>query len=203
MSIRAEDRPKAFEAQFFSSSKKLSKYGDFDFKPGEIVRKRSSHWNLRLQPTNEYLELVCSQGKFKMRLKAQRMIDDGPVCQTEQDEREGTIRVKPTTFNDAVNVKASLLCPTCECEKVCAQIVIDGQEMLKRECFNNHNISFTDSCPKCCQVSWPRWPCMWEVSVPRWLVRSTHWSFYLSYNGNIFNTRFKKCFSLLQAKYIL
>lgn len=43
MSIRAEDRPKAFEAQFFSSSKKLSKYGDFDFKPGEIVRKRSSH----------------------------------------------------------------------------------------------------------------------------------------------------------------
>uniref|UniRef100_A0A674NUV0 Integrin beta n=1 Tax=Takifugu rubripes TaxID=31033 RepID=A0A674NUV0_TAKRU len=89
MSIRAEDRPKAFEAQFFSSSKKLSKYGDFDFKPGEIVRKR--------------------------------MIDDGPVCQTEQDEREGTIRVKPTTFNDAVNVKASLLCPTCECEKVFVQ----------------------------------------------------------------------------------
>ncbi|XP_029691764.1 integrin beta-4 isoform X3 [Takifugu rubripes] len=96
MSIRAEDRPKAFEAQFFSSSKKLSKYGDFDFKPGEI-------------------------GKFKMRLKAQRMIDDGPVCQTEQDEREGTIRVKPTTFNDAVNVKASLLCPTCECEKTVVQ----------------------------------------------------------------------------------
>lgn len=91
-----------------------------------------------------------------MRLKAQRMIDDGPVCQTEQNEREGTIRVKPTTFNDAVNVKASLLCPTCECEKVCAQIVIDGQQILKRGCLNNYNIPFTDSCPKCCQVSWPR-----------------------------------------------
>lgn len=39
MSIRAEDRPKAFEAQFFSASGKLSEYGDFDFKPGEIVRE--------------------------------------------------------------------------------------------------------------------------------------------------------------------
>lgn len=68
-----------------------------------------------------------------MRLKAQRMIDDRPVCQTEQDEREGTMRVKPTTFNDAVNVKASLLCPTCECEKVCTQIVIDGQQMLNED----------------------------------------------------------------------
>lgn len=39
MSIRAEDRPKAFEAQFLSASGKLSEYGDFDFKPGAIVRK--------------------------------------------------------------------------------------------------------------------------------------------------------------------
>lgn len=38
MSIRAEDKPRAFEAQFLSSSEALSKYGDFDFKPGEIVR---------------------------------------------------------------------------------------------------------------------------------------------------------------------
>lgn len=28
------------------------------------------------------------------------------------------MRVKPTTFNEAVNVKASVLCPTCDCEKV-------------------------------------------------------------------------------------
>lgn len=38
MSIRAEDRPKAFEAQFLSESGKLSEYGDFDFKPGAIVK---------------------------------------------------------------------------------------------------------------------------------------------------------------------
>lgn len=38
MSIRAEDKPRAFETQFLSSSGAVSKYGDFDFKPGVIVR---------------------------------------------------------------------------------------------------------------------------------------------------------------------
>uniref|UniRef100_A0A7N5ZSS9 Integrin beta n=1 Tax=Anabas testudineus TaxID=64144 RepID=A0A7N5ZSS9_ANATE len=79
MSIRAEDRPKAFEAQFLSTS--------------------------------------GSVGKFQMRLKAQQMIDEQPTCKMAPNEREGTIRVKPTTFNAAVNVKASVLCPTCDCEK--------------------------------------------------------------------------------------
>lgn len=57
-----------------------------------------------------------------MRLKAQRMIDEQPVCKMNKDDRDGTIRVKPTTFNDAVNIKASVLCPTCDCEKVETQI---------------------------------------------------------------------------------
>ncbi|KAM3591516.1 uncharacterized protein V6R79_003099 [Siganus canaliculatus] len=92
MSIRAEDRPKAFEAQFLSASSSLSQYGDFDFNPGAI-------------------------GKFKMRLKAQRMIDDKPVCQLNPHEKEGSMRVKPTTFNDYLGVRASILCPTCDCEK--------------------------------------------------------------------------------------
>lgn len=61
------------------------------------------------------------QGKFKMRLKAQRMIGEQPVCKLNTDDKEGTIRVKPTTFNAAVNVKASVLCPTCPCEKVKTQ----------------------------------------------------------------------------------
>lgn len=41
MSIRADDKPKAFEAQFLSTSGTVSKYGDFDFKPGAIVRKKN------------------------------------------------------------------------------------------------------------------------------------------------------------------
>ncbi|XP_026171140.1 integrin beta-4 isoform X2 [Mastacembelus armatus] len=92
MSIRAEDRPKAFEAQFLSTSGRVAEYGAFDFKPGAI-------------------------GKFKMRLKAQRMVEQDHVCKARTNEKEGTMRVKPTTFNAAVNVKASVLCPTCECEK--------------------------------------------------------------------------------------
>ncbi|XP_071329314.1 integrin beta-4 isoform X2 [Trachinotus anak] len=92
MSIRAEDRPKAFEAQFLSMAGQVSEYGAFDFKPGD-------------------------KGCFKMNLRAHRMIDETPVCQMDPDEKEGTMRVKPTTFNAAVNVKASILCPTCDCEK--------------------------------------------------------------------------------------
>lgn len=65
------------------------------------------------------LNVFFIQGKFKMRLKAQRMIDDTSVCKTSQAEKRGTMRVKPTTFNKAVNVDADVLCPTCDCEKVC------------------------------------------------------------------------------------
>ncbi|XP_022598691.1 integrin beta-4 isoform X2 [Seriola dumerili] len=92
MSIQEEDRHKAFKAQFLTSSGQVAEYGAFNFKPGSI-------------------------GKLKMKLRAQRMIDETPVCQTNPSEREGIIRVKPTTFSTAVNVKASILCPKCDCEK--------------------------------------------------------------------------------------
>ncbi|XP_015244098.1 PREDICTED: integrin beta-4 isoform X1 [Cyprinodon variegatus] len=92
MSIRAEDRPKAFGAQFFHPNNTVAEYGSFNFKPGQI-------------------------GKFKVKLTAQQMIGETLVCKMDPDEKEGTIRVKPTTFNAAVDVKASILCPTCPCEK--------------------------------------------------------------------------------------
>lgn len=46
MSIRAEDKPKAFEAQFLSINNQVSKYGDFDFKPGRIVSSKNIHSRL-------------------------------------------------------------------------------------------------------------------------------------------------------------
>ncbi|XP_019119048.2 integrin beta-4 isoform X2 [Larimichthys crocea] len=92
MSIRAEDRPKVFETHFLSADRHLSQYGDFNFQPGEI-------------------------GNFKMQLKAQRMINDEPVCKMDMSDKEGTMKVKPTTFGDGVNINALLLCPTCPCEK--------------------------------------------------------------------------------------
>uniref|UniRef100_A0A3B4FG06 Integrin beta n=1 Tax=Pundamilia nyererei TaxID=303518 RepID=A0A3B4FG06_9CICH len=92
MSIRAEDRPKAFEAKFLKESGQIAKYGEFNFQPGII-------------------------GKFVMQLKAQRMIDENHVCKMDPNENKGVMRVKPTTFSTGVMVDATILCPTCDCEK--------------------------------------------------------------------------------------
>uniref|UniRef100_I3KU81 Integrin beta n=1 Tax=Oreochromis niloticus TaxID=8128 RepID=I3KU81_ORENI len=92
MSIRAEDRPKAFEAKFFKESGQIAQYGEFNFQPGKIVR-------------------------FMMRLKAQRMVDENHVCKMNPNENKAVMRVKPTTFSTGVMVNASILCPTCDCEK--------------------------------------------------------------------------------------
>lgn len=62
--------------------------------------------------------LLVMQGRFIMKLKAHRQIEENPVCKLPSNEKMGTIRVKPSTFNIAVNVKASVICPTCNCEKV-------------------------------------------------------------------------------------
>uniref|UniRef100_A0A7N5ZTX1 Integrin beta n=1 Tax=Anabas testudineus TaxID=64144 RepID=A0A7N5ZTX1_ANATE len=81
MSIRAEDRPKAFEAQFLSTSGSVAEYGAFDFKPGAIVReKKESHKHaiIDLKP------LPCW---FSIMPLVLSLID------------------------------ASVLCPTCDCEK--------------------------------------------------------------------------------------
>lgn len=66
--------------------------------------------------------VVFFQGKFQMRLKAQRLLGNKHVCQASPQEKQGLLKVKPTTFNDGVNVKASILCPTCNCEKVNTQL---------------------------------------------------------------------------------
>ncbi|XP_018515703.1 LOW QUALITY PROTEIN: integrin beta-4 [Lates calcarifer] len=92
MSIRAEYAPKAFKTEFLSAASQTVEYGAFNFTPGHI-------------------------GKLKMAITAQRMISDKPVCQVEQEEKEGTMKVKPTTFNSGVDIRASVVCETCECEK--------------------------------------------------------------------------------------
>lgn len=58
------------------------------------------------------------KGKFKMILKARRTIDDELVCNMDPSDQKGTMRVKPTTFNAAMSIKASVLCPSCSCEMV-------------------------------------------------------------------------------------
>lgn len=41
MSIRAEDKPKAFDAKFLNLNGQVAQYGDFNFQPGQIVREKT------------------------------------------------------------------------------------------------------------------------------------------------------------------
>lgn len=91
------------------------------------------------------------KGKFKMLLKAQRTVDKEPVCKMDPSDKEGTMRVKPTTFNAAVSVKASVLCPTCACEQVsfvCLSwtLLADCYGGLMRRCFPQNPIEKSDRC---------------------------------------------------------
>uniref|UniRef100_A0A673MEA5 Integrin beta n=1 Tax=Sinocyclocheilus rhinocerous TaxID=307959 RepID=A0A673MEA5_9TELE len=94
ISIRAEDRPKAVEAKILSQSGTFSEFGNFKITPGEIV-----------------------SGKFRVRLKALTQVGEQHVCNANQADRAGTLRVKPTTFNSAFRINAEVLCHTCDCEK--------------------------------------------------------------------------------------
>uniref|UniRef100_A0A8D0AD78 Integrin beta n=1 Tax=Sander lucioperca TaxID=283035 RepID=A0A8D0AD78_SANLU len=122
MSIRAEDRPKAFETQFLSTNGKAI---SLNMSNGNLLKTRSKCLNYHL----EY--------------------NEQPVCQMDPDEKQGTMRVKPTTFNAAVNVKASILCPTCDCEKV-------------DKCYGNGDLV----CGKCqCYGGWVSTFCNCSVST--------------------------------------
>uniref|UniRef100_A0A673M5Y1 Integrin beta n=1 Tax=Sinocyclocheilus rhinocerous TaxID=307959 RepID=A0A673M5Y1_9TELE len=94
ISIRAEDRPKAVEAKILSQSGTFSEFGNFKINPGETV-----------------------SGKFKVRLKALNQVGEQHVCNANQADRAGTLRVKPTTFSSAFRINAEVLCQTCDCEK--------------------------------------------------------------------------------------
>uniref|UniRef100_A0A672P4Q5 Integrin beta n=1 Tax=Sinocyclocheilus grahami TaxID=75366 RepID=A0A672P4Q5_SINGR len=57
------------------------------------------------------------QGKFRVRLKALNQVGEQHVCNANQADRAGTLRVKPTTFSSAFRINAEVLCQTCDCEK--------------------------------------------------------------------------------------
>uniref|UniRef100_A0A672NJS2 Integrin beta n=1 Tax=Sinocyclocheilus grahami TaxID=75366 RepID=A0A672NJS2_SINGR len=59
-------------------------------------------------------------GNFKItpvRLKALTQVGEQHVCNANQADRAGTLRVKPTTFSSAFRINAEVLCHTCDCEK--------------------------------------------------------------------------------------
>ncbi|KAJ8399733.1 hypothetical protein AAFF_G00408380 [Aldrovandia affinis] len=91
ISIRAEERPKAVEAQILSATGAVDQSGTFKIKPGQT-------------------------GNFKVRVKALERVGDHHVCQMAKEDRQGVMRVKPTTFSAALNIDAEILCQKCQCE---------------------------------------------------------------------------------------
>ncbi|KAG7249246.1 hypothetical protein CRUP_027954, partial [Coryphaenoides rupestris] len=65
MSIRAMDQPRAFQTQFLSASGQVAEYGAFQVSPGQI-------------------------GKFKVRMQAQKMVEEQHVCQMKANDKAGT-----------------------------------------------------------------------------------------------------------------
>ncbi|XP_028826306.1 integrin beta-4 isoform X2 [Denticeps clupeoides] len=92
ISIRAEDRPKAVEATVLSAAGASTQSGFFNITPGEIHN-------------------------FRVKVKANQKVSGEPVCQLATSSRQGTMRVKPTTFSSALQIGTNVLCPTCDCEK--------------------------------------------------------------------------------------
>ncbi|XP_036383011.1 integrin beta-4 isoform X1 [Megalops cyprinoides] len=92
ISIRAEERPKAIDTQILSASGATTESGIFKITPGET-------------------------GTFKVRVKAHEKVGEQHVCQMPDQEREGTMRVKPTTFSAALRINTGVICEVCDCEK--------------------------------------------------------------------------------------
>lgn len=74
----------------------------------------------KYKPCYKYADssFLSVKGKFTVRLKALNQVGEQHVCNANQADREGTLRVKPTTFSSAFRINAEVLCHTCDCEKV-------------------------------------------------------------------------------------
>ncbi|XP_064179337.1 integrin beta-4 isoform X1 [Anguilla rostrata] len=92
ISIRSEDRPKAVDAQVLSATGSSAEYNTFKITPGKT-------------------------GTFKVKVKALEKVGNQHVCQLSEEDKEGIMRIKPTTFSTAFKIDAGVLCQSCDCEK--------------------------------------------------------------------------------------
>ncbi|NXC71334.1 ITB4 protein, partial [Anhinga anhinga] len=92
MDIRADFVPKAMKIEFTSSMYNKTESGSFHITRGEV-------------------------GKFNVRVKALEYIGGQHVCSLPEKDRQGVIRVKPTSLSDSLNITASVVCDVCLCEQ--------------------------------------------------------------------------------------
>ncbi|XP_064322937.1 integrin beta-4 [Phalacrocorax carbo] len=92
MDIRADFVPKAMKIEFTSSEYEKTESGSFHITRGEV-------------------------GKFNVRVKALEYVGGQHVCSLPEKDRQGVIRVKPTSLSDSLNITASIVCDVCLCEQ--------------------------------------------------------------------------------------
>ncbi|KAL7829106.1 hypothetical protein SRHO_G00327400 [Serrasalmus rhombeus] len=89
ISIQTENRPKAINTQILSAA---GGGADLKIQPGQI-------------------------GNVTVVVSAKTEFNDKHVCSQPESDRQGVLRVKPTTFSSAFEIDTTVLCETCDCEK--------------------------------------------------------------------------------------
>ncbi|MGH0138960.1 UNVERIFIED_CONTAM: hypothetical protein FKN15_036814 [Acipenser sinensis] len=93
ISIRSENVPKAFHTEILSSqASEVTHPGSFKLTPGE-------------------------KGTFMVKVKAVEEVGGKHICKLSEEDKKGNIRIKPTSFTDALNIDAAVVCTACDCEK--------------------------------------------------------------------------------------
>ncbi|XP_058845918.1 integrin beta-4-like isoform X1 [Acipenser ruthenus] len=93
ISIRSENVPKAFHTEILSSqASEVTHPGSFKLTPGE-------------------------KGTFMVKVKALEEVGGKHICKLSEEDKKGNIRIKPTSFTDALNIDAAVVCTACDCEK--------------------------------------------------------------------------------------
>ncbi|XP_041077441.1 integrin beta-4-like isoform X2 [Polyodon spathula] len=93
ISIHSNSVPKAFHTEILSSqASEVTHTGSFKLSPGE-------------------------KGTFIVKVKALEEVGGEHVCKLSEVEKKGNIRIKPTSFTDALTIDAAVICTACDCEK--------------------------------------------------------------------------------------
>ncbi|RXM30359.1 Integrin beta-4 [Acipenser ruthenus] len=92
ISIRSDNVPKAFHTEILSSqASEVTHPGSFKLTPGE-------------------------KGTFMVKVKALEEVGGEHICKLSEEDKKGNIRIKPTSFTDALTIDAAIICTACDCE---------------------------------------------------------------------------------------
>ncbi|KAK6479834.1 integrin beta-4-like [Huso huso] len=92
ISIRSDNVPKAFHTEILSSqATEVTHPGSFKLTPGE-------------------------KGTFMVKVKALEEVGGEHICKLSEEDKKGNIRIKPTSFTDALTIDAAVICTACDCE---------------------------------------------------------------------------------------